>query len=670
MRCFVCLLCTVFAPTLYGLPQATSPTSPSADLKNLTLEQLSEIEVTTVSRAPVRAFQTAAAIYVITGEDIRRSGVTSIPEALRLAPGVEVARIDASKWSIGIRGFGTRLSRSVLVLIDGRTVYTTLFAGTYWEVQDTMLEDIDRIEVIRGPGGTIWGPNAVNGVINIITKSAKDTHGAYASAGGGDEEQGFAKGRYGGSTAGGVNYRVYAKGYSRGPEYHPDGRNFDDWRGAQAGFRMNWGEGTGDGFTVQGDIYGENVGERVQKVTYSAPYESDVDANADLSGGNVMAKWRRQLQSGGDLQLQAYFDRTNRFEPNLAERRNTFDVDFVAHTPLPFRNQITWGAGLRFSHADNPFVVNGLEFLPPARTDSLYTAFLQDEIGLIDNRLSLTIGTKLLRTNFTDLEFEPSVRLLWTSSDRATWWAAFTHAVRTPSDAEEDFFLSGFTGQFVNGLPFMARFNANPNFAPEQMNGWELGYRRLLGKNVLIDIASFYNHYHDLFDEEITGAPFLEDDPAPAHLLLPAQFRNGLMGMTKGVEIAPEWRPTERWRLRGAYSYLYMNLTKSASSGDIGTAPGIVGASPQHQVTAESSFDLSKALQLDVDFRYVSQLPAQLAPSYSTADVRFGWKFTKQLEIALSGRNLFQPHHPEYLGDPGDLVGIRRSGYIQLIWRR
>lgn len=662
-------VCFSVAP-LFPFPQATTQSSPSLNLKDLTLEQLARIEVTTPSKEPVRAFDTPAAVYVITGEDIRRSGVTTIPDALRLAPGVEVAQIDGSKWSIGIRGFGTRLSRSVLVLIDGRTVYTTLFAGTYWEVQDTLLEDIDRIEVIRGPGGTIWGPNAVNGVINIITRSAKETHGAYASAGGGNVEQGFANGRYGGVTSGGLNYRVYAKGDTRGPEYHPDGRSFDDWRGAQAGFRMDWGEDKGDSFTVQGDLYGMTQGERVQKVTYAAPYEQTVDANADLSGGNIMAKWRRKLQSGGDFQLQAYFDRTNRYEPNLAERRNTFDVDFVAHNPLPFRNQITWGAGIRFSHGDNPFVTDGLIFTPPQRTDSLYTAFLQDEIGLVEKRLSLTVGAKLLRTNFTGFEFEPSVRLLWTPSDRESWWAAFTHAVRTPSDAEEDFYLSGFTGQFANGLPLLARFNANPKFAPEQMNGWELGYRRLLGNNVLVDIASFYNHYHDLFDEEITGPIFEEDNPPPTHLLLPAQFRNGLLGTTKGVEVSPEWRPSNRWRLRGSYSYLYMNIGRSPGSGDIGTAPGIVGASPQHQVSAASSYDFTKAVQFDVDFRYASQLPAQLVPAYATADVRVAWKFTPQFEISLVGRNLFQPHHPEYMGDPDTLVGIRRSAYVQLTLRR
>ncbi len=479
----VCLLFLplIFAtPALHGDDQQPATTAPS-QLKSLSLEQLSQLEVTTPTKEPAKAFRTPAAIFVITGEDIRRSGVTTIPEALRLAPGVEVARIDSNKWAIGIRGFGSRLSRSVLVLIDGRTVYTPLFAGTYWEVQDTMLEDVDRIEVIRGPGGTIWGPNAIDGVINIITKPPTETHGILASAGGGNMDQGFGNFRYGAGNDKGLDYRFYGKAYTRGPEYHQDGDNFDDWRGAQAGFRIEWRPNARDTVDLQGDAYHIVAGERVSATTYAPPYERIVDGNADLSGGNVMAVWQRTMDNGGDLLLQIYYDRTNRWEPNLADYRDTYDVDFVRHIPLGKRHRITWGLSARANHADDPPVVSGLQFVPYQRTDQLYTAYLQDEFALIDKRLSLVAGTKLLRTNFTGFEFEPSIRLLWTPSDRETVWAAFTHAVRTPSDAEENFYLLGYTGSTVNGLPFLARFNPNPNFAPEQMNGWELGYRRLLG---------------------------------------------------------------------------------------------------------------------------------------------------------------------------------------------
>jgi iron complex outermembrane recepter protein len=641
-------------------------------LKTLTLEELSQIEVTTPSKQPVRAFESPSAIFVITADDIRRSGATSIPEALRLAPGVEVARIDANKWSIGIRGFGSRLTRSVLVLIDGRTVFTTLFDGTYWEVQDTLMSDIDRIEVIRGSGGTIWGPNAVNGVINIITKDARDTRGTLVSAGGGSEEQGFASVRYGGGNGQDFNYRIYGKGFTRGPGFHPDGRNFDDWRAAQGGFRVDWIPKDGETLTLQGDLYKEVAGESVQATSYTPPYSRIIDANALLSGGNVMARWTRTFSDRNDVQVQAYYDRTNREEPNFRESRNTFDIDFLQRLRLPARQTVSWGLGARVVPINDTEVVSGLTFVPPRRTDYLVTAFVQDEIGLVDHRVSLTLGTKFLRTNFTGsgVELEPSVRLLWTPTERQTVWAAYTHALRTPSDAEGNFNLTGFISTTANGTPYFARFNANPNFASEQLNGYELGVRRLLGRNIYLGLAGFYNHYHDLFSEDLTGPTFLEANPAPPHFLLPAQFRNGLLGFTKGFEFVPEWRPTGYWRLRGSYSYLHMNLDRAPNSGDVGTAPGIVGSSPQHQVAIQSGFDLSRKLQLDLTYRYVSALPGQGVLAYSTGDARLGWRLSPQLEVSLVGRNLFQPSHPEYGTDPGPLVGIRRSVYAQMTWAR
>jgi len=647
-------------------PQPSGP----ASLKNLSLEQLSQIEVTTPSKTPVKALQSPTAIYVVTGEQIRRSGATSIPEALRLAPGVEVARIDSNKWSIGIRGFGTRFSRGVLVLIDGRTVYSTLLAGTYWEVQDTNMDDIDRIEVIRGPGGTIWGPNAVNGVINIITRDSKDTQGIQASAGGGNAEQGFANFRYGGGNGSNFNYRVYGKGFTTSPEHHSDHRNFDDWRAAQIGFRTDWTQGDRDSFTVQGDLYKEEAGESVQATSYMPPFSRIVDANADLSGGNIMARWKRTLREGDDIQIQAYYDRTNRYEPNFGERRNTFDVDFLQRWQLPARQHFSWGLGARFSHADNIEVVSGLTFEPPKRTDELETGFVQDEISLVDRKLSFIAGTKLLRTNFFHFGAEPSARLLWTPNEQETVWAAYTHALRTPSDAEENFFLSGYGGNAANGTPVFARFNANTRFAPEQLNGYEIGYRRLIRSNLYIDFAGFYNHYHDLFDEEITGALSLEDNPQPLHYLLPAQFGNGLLGTTKGVEIAPEWRITPVWQLKGSYSFLQMHIEKAPHSIDVGTARGIEGSSPKHEVAVQSAFDFGKKFSLDLTYRYVASLPGQLVPAYSTGDARFAWRIQRQLEFSIVGQNLFQPFHFEDGGDPGPLVGVRRSGYLKLTWSR
>jgi len=669
---FFLLFVAVTFPTLRAdAPQNPSDQNGPAALKNLSLEELSQIEVTTPSKEPTKVLQTAAAIYVITGDDIRRAGATTIPEALRLAPGVEVARIDANNWSIGIRGFGSSLTRSVLVLIDGRTVYTPLFAGTNWDVQNVMMDDVDRIEVIRGPGGTIWGPNAVNGVINIITKNSKDTQGMLASAGGGNEEQGFLNFRYGGGNGNGLTYRVYGMGFTRGPEVHPHGQNFDDWRDAQAGFRMDWKESPRDTFTLQGDIYDEVAGKSVGATSYTPPYSQTLDGNAALSGGNILGRWTRIFDEGNDIQLQFYYDRTDRQTPNYQEIRNTFDIDFLQRLRLPARQELSWGLGARIDPVDDAVVVSGLQFVPNKRTDYLATAFLQDEIGLVNRRLSLILGTKFLRTNFIHgVDFEPSARLLWTPDEKQTVWTAFTHALRTPSDSEEDFYLLGYVGTTANGTPYFARFNPNPYFAPEQLNGYELGYRRLLSSKLFLDVTGFYNHYHNLFSEDLIGSPFLETDPAPAHFLLPADFANGLYGYTKGVEIAPEWRPKDFWRLRGSYSYLHMNIGKLPNSADVGTAASIVGSSPQHQATVQSSFDLSKSLQLDLIYRYVSSLPGQMVGSYSTGDARIGWRFNRQFDLSFIGENLFQPSHFEAAGDPLGLVGIKRSVYAKLTWIR
>jgi iron complex outermembrane recepter protein len=652
---------------------AYSSANPESEnpVKELTLEQLGNVEVTSVSKEPEQVWKTPAAIYVITQEDIERSGVTNIPDALRLAPGVEVARIDSVKYAIGIRGFGSRLSRDVLVLIDGRTVYTTLFAGTYWETQNLLLEDVDRIEIIRGPGGTIWGPNAVNGVINIITKSTKDTRGELANAGGGSLDEGFFNTRYGGGDGEHLDYRIYAFGFDRGPEYHTDGRNFDRWRAAQGGFRTDWVANNRDTFTFQGDIYDEGAGESVQATYYTPPYEQLIDDTAYLSGGNILGRWRRVFGEGNDLQLQAYYDRTNRREPNIIDNRNTSDIDFMDRFRLPERQQISWGLGARAVQAYNPVVVPGLQFLPTERWDKLFTAFLQDEIEAVPNRLTFTLGTKFIRTNFTGWQLEPSGRLLWTPTDKQSLWASFTHALRTPSDAEKNFYLLGYGGMGPGNLPFFARFNPNPKFKSEELNGYELGYRQLLVRKVYVDVAGFYNHYSDLFSEDITGPISIQTTPPPPYYLLPADFGNGLLGTTKGFEIAPEWRPFNSWRLGASYSYLQMDLRKSPTSQDIGTAPIVERSSPRHQVTAQSLFDFKKRFNVDLTYRYVSALPPEKVLGYSTGDARFAWQFSQRFQLSVVGQNLFQPHHYESDGeDAGPLVGIKRSVYGQVTWKR
>lgn len=663
-------------PILLGhvcLAEAATENEQTNALKQLSLAQLGNIKVTTATKEPETVWKTPAAIYVITHDAIMRSGATSIPEALRLAPGVEVARIDGDKWSIGIRGFGSRLCRDILVIIDGRTVYTTLLAGTYWEVQDTVMEDIDRIEVIRGPGGTIWGPNAVNGVINIITRTAGETQGALVAVGGGSVEQGFFTSRYGGNS-GKLDYRGYAKGFNRAPQFHTDGANFDHWRELQGGFRMDWAESKRDGFTLQGDLYDQRAGESVTATTYAPPYSQIIDRNAILSGGNILGRWERKTGEAEDTQLQVYYDRTNRYEPNFTDIRNTFDVDFLQRLRLPLAQELSWGLGARFSHGYEPEVVSGLTFVPGRSTDRLLSAFFQDDISLVDDKLSLSLGTKILNTNYTGLALQPSVRLLYTPTRTQSLWAAFTHAVRTPSAAEREFYLLGFTGGFAQGLPVFARFNANPDFHPEELNGSEIGYRRLLTKRLYIDIAAFYNHYGDEFSEDITGGPYVETNPGPTHVLIPAQFGNGLVGTTEGGEIAPEWDVTSFWRLGGSYSFLEMHIKRGTNSLDIGSAPGVQGASPQHLVFLQSGFNISKAFTLDQFYRYVSRLsggPGALAiAGYSSADVSFGWKMSQNFHLSVVGQNLLQPHHAEFNGEPGPPVQIKRSAYAEITWQR
>jgi len=644
-------------------------------LKDLSLEELSQIDVTTPSKTPESAFRSSVAIFVITADDIRRSGATALPEVLRLAPGVEVARIDTGRWSVGIRGFGTQLARSVLVLIDGRSVYTPLVAGTYWDVQDTMLEDVERIEVIRGPGGTIWGPNAVNGVINIITKSAADTHGVLATVGGGNVEQGFARMRYGGGNGKGLDYRFYVKSFTRGPEYHFDNDNFDDSREIQGGFRIDWRKSATATFTLSGDIYAQEKGEQVQLGNYTPPMQRTFTGNADLSGGNVIARWSDKLSARHDLVVQTYYDRTNRHEPNLGELRDTFDVDVVDRFALDDRQVFTFGAGARFSEGRFLEVQSGLVFSPANNLDYIISAFAQDDIQVVRDRLELSLGTKLLKTNYTGAIFEPSVRLTWTPTESHTLWAAFTRAVRTPSRAEHDFYLSSYLGTGANGLLTFARFNANPDFAPEQLNGFELGYRTLVTRNFFVDISAFWNHYHDLFSQDlvsVTGQestlPFPEPVPTPTHNIITARFGNDLYGFTTGQEIAPEWRPIAWWRLRASYSFLNMNLSKAPGFELGGTPASVAGTSPRHEAVAQSGWDIGKKLQADLVYRYVSAVPAVAGPAYSTADARIAWRIAPNVEFALTGRDLLQPRHVEYFADPLGPVAIRRSAYLTLTW--
>jgi len=654
-----------------GAPERIWPQGPQLDqnpsdsLNQLSLEQLGNVEVTTVSKEPEQVWHTPAAIFVITQEDIRRSGATSIPEILGLAPGVEVARIDSDHWAVGVRGFGGEFSKSLLVLIDGRSVYSPLFAGVYWQVQDTLLEDIDRIEVIRGPGGTIWGANAVNGIINIITKNAKDTHGTLSPWGGGNIDQGIGGARFGGANGKGLDYRVYGKGFIRGPEFHPDGVNFDDWRMGQVGFRTDWSKNTRDTFNVQGDMYKGLDGERVAISFYSPPSVSVINYPPhNTSGGNIVGSWRHQFNEHSDVETRGYFDRTSRFSPQLDETRNTYDLDFLYHFAVGERQDALLGVGARWSHDDITNIFPTLTFTPPQETDSIYSWFIQDQIGIIPKSLSLILGSKFEHSNRSGFEVQPNGRLMWTPTPRQTVWAAVTRAVRTPSRLDQDLQLTDFLAATP---PIFLRVVGSKSFRSEHLLGTEVGYRTLIVSKLYVDISLFRNDYNDLYGYG-PGTEYPEASPAPAHIILQEPLANALKGDTSGGEITPSWKLANWFEIKGSYSYLHLYVHDKPGFTDNQNTVSDNGSSPHHQVILQALFNMPKGFELDPTYRFVSSLPAQKVAAYNTGDVRFGWRASRSWEMSVVGQNLMQPHHAEFGSDVDTIVGIKRDVYAKITW--
>jgi iron complex outermembrane receptor protein len=632
-----------------------------APLKHMSLAELGNVEVTTASKEPAKISQTPAAIFVLTQEDIRRSGATSIPEVLRLVPGVEVARINSNQWSVNIRGLGSGFSKSVLVLIDGRSVYTPLYAGVYWDVQNVLLDDVERIEVIRGPGGTIWGSNAVNGVINIISKNAKDTRGTYASTRAGNVEQSQGGVRYGGAHGKNLNYRAYAMGFGQTAEYHLGGGSYDAWQLGQAGFRTDSQLTDHDALTVQGDLYKGNVGQQVGISHYSPPSQLTANATQDVSGGNLLGRWRHELSNTSDLQVQAYYDRTYRIGPALGEARNTFDIDLIHHFVLKERNEVIWGLGARWSPSDFIQTVSTLNFLPHHQDDKIYSAFVQDQIAIFENKLWLTVGSKFEHNIFTGWEDEPSARLLWTPTSHQTLWAAVTRAVRTPSRIDEDLQL---TALVQATPPLFACICDNRQVASETLLGYEAGYRKLMTSTFYVDVAAFHNKYNDLVsygNESISTVA----SPPPPYTLISLRAVNGIMGSTNGGEISPDWKVTHWMDFKATYSYVSLNFQDKPTHTKTSQVSSYEGSSPHNEATAQMQFHLPKGLEFDPTYRYVGALPPLGVNAYHTADARVGWHFAKEYELSVTGQNLFQPRHAEF----GPVL-VERSAYAQITWRR
>jgi len=650
-----------------ALARGQQPGAPR--LTELTLEQLGDIEVVSGSKRPEEVWRTPLAIHVITREDIRRSGATSIPEVLRLAPGVEVARIDSDHWSVGVRGFGDQFSKSVVVLIDGRSVYTPLFAGVYWPAHDVLLEDVDRIEVIRGPGGTIWGSNAVNGVINIITTPAAQTHGTMVSAGGGNIDRSDAALRYGGGNGSTFDYRVYGKGINRGAERHSDGIPFDEWWTGQVGFRTEWTPATGDTLTLQGDLSKGQHGQRASVASFSPPSQVPLEGDLDASGANVRFRWERESDTGRGFRLQTYYDRTSWLAPHFGERRNTFDADFVHHVTLARRHTVTAGVGARISPARFIQTIPTLDFSPRRETSSVYSGFVQDEFDLIRDRVQLTAGSKVEHNTYTGVEVEPSIRALWTPRPGQSAWAAVTRAVRTPSRIEDAIVSTTFASNVAAAVPVFVRISGNPDFEAERMVGYEAGYRTRVGPRAYFDVAAFHD-VHDGLGSFSLGQITVEQSPAPLHALANVLYVNGVSGTSDGFELSPDWQLRRWWQLRGSYSYVRFNLANTPGSVDVNAVARYSGSSPHHQLRLQSQVNLPRGGEVDVAYRYVSALPAQKIASYHTADTRIGWTLSPSLALSIAGQNLFSPSHLEFNHNAGPAVGIARSVFVELRWRR
>jgi iron complex outermembrane receptor protein len=644
---------------------------PPKDLGDKSLEDLMNIEVTSVSKKEQKLSRTAAAVFVITQEDIRRSGATNIPDCLRMVPGLEVAQMNANTWAIGARGFNAQYSRKLLVMVDGRTVYTPSFDGVYWDTLDLPLEDIERIEVIRGPGGTIWGENAVNAVINIITKKAAETPGAMLVAGGGNLLQGFGTLQYGGKAGGSTDYRAYLKYFNQYHMVDLTGQSGEDGRHMlQGGFRMDSALSSKDELTVLGDLYSSREGLPASVLTsLTAPGLEHEAFIGNQGGGFLQSVWNHTFSTGSDTSLQISFDRYTRSDPRLPQARGTLNLDFHHHFAWGERQDIVWGLGYGYT-ADNFGASVGVSFNPARRADDLASSFIQDEIAIVQDRLYLTVGTKLEHNDYTGFGLLPSASLAWAPSGRHTFWAAISRAERTPArnDTALQFNVPG--GKGPGGLPLVISILGNPNFKNEDLIAYEAGYRASVLERLSFDFAAYFNDYTHL-ETTNPSALVLEDTPAPPHFVLPLVFHNLMHGETHGLEIAANWRVTGRWILSPGYAFEQIHMyTDSTSTGE-GSPSYVEGSSPSHRAQLRSHLALLHGLSWDTSAYFVGRLPSQQVPSYTRLDTQFAWQLSDRLQLSFVGQNLLKDHHVEFI-DPLSNVQpsqIKRGTYAKITWQ-
>ncbi|HEX6318051.1 MAG TPA: TonB-dependent receptor [Burkholderiales bacterium] len=601
--------------TGWACAHAASPVQMAASLVDLSLEQLSSIVVSTVSGREEPLSRAPASVYVISAEDIRRSGALNLSEALRLAPNLQVARPDANQYAITARGFNGILANRLLILIDGRTVYSPLFSGTFWEAQDVLLEDVERIEVISGPGATLWGANAVNGVINVITRPAADTQGVMATAGAGEAQRDGAF-RYGGAVAGG-HYRGYAKATRRDTTTLPGGTPTADHADhAQAGFRADWGR-RGHGFTLQGDLYGGQLG----------PIEREI------AGLNLLGRWTRDLGGGASLRTQAYFDRTSRHHTGIVkEHLDTYDFE-LQHALAPRgRHRLLWGFGLRhYRDRVQNYPGSGVAFIPPNRNLERNHVFVQDEIALLES-LDLTLGAKAETNSYTGTEWLPSVRLAWRPAPQHLVWSALSRAVRAPSRIDRDLFQGPLAG--------------GPEFQSEVSNVFELGYRAQPASRLSVSVTGFYHEHEELRSIALT----------PGGLV----FANDAEGRTSGMEAWGSWRAAQWARFSAGFVRLHQSLRVVPGAVDLG--PAADARDPESWWKAQAAFDLGAASELDFLVRHYEALPGNTVSDYTAVDVRFAWRASRRVELALLLQNLLDPRHVEWA--PG--AELERSAHLRL----
>lgn len=656
-----------FALCLLALTSTVWAQKPAGDLTAKSIEDLMDIEVTSVSKKGERLSQTAAAIHVITQEDIRRSGMTSIPDLLRQVPGLDVAQIDGSKWAISARGFNGRFANKLLVLIDGRSIYSPETSGVYWEAQDLMLEDVERIEIIRGPGGTMWGANAVNGVINIITKSATDTHGGLIVAGSGSMEQGVGSIRYGAKIGDKADYRVYGKYFKRHALVDLSGVDANDGhRAVRGGGRIDWQLNNRDALTFSGDLFQSNIRETSLAISPAAPFAPHTNTPGQFTGGNVLGRWTRTFSPQSSMAVKVYYDRFNRDIFDMSERVNTFDADFQHNVAFGSRHEVVWGLSYRRVSDDTDSTNSTpMRYSPAQKTVQVFSTFAQERVTVVKDRLWLTLGAKLEHNDFSGFELQPNLLVLWTPGHRQTVWGSVSRAVRAASRSDEDLRVNIAAFPGPRGMPVVLAIFGNPDLKSERVTAYELGYRAQAGKRFSVDVATFYNVYDHLTKTE-AGTPFLETDPLPAHLVSPLIFNNLMRGETYGAETSLNVNVVRQWRLTGSYSFIKMNLHLAPESRASGTEE-IERGSPQHQFQLHSFVRLPRNLEFDVSLYHVSRVV--LVPSYTRVDARLGWRVSDNLELSLAGQNLLDPRHPEFGGSDAVRRQVKRSAYGKITWR-